>query len=143
SRARKMCPDVPAAEKMTQAGQPHRPDAVARFLPEPRAAARPCHPHIVEIYSIGHCRGRPYLELEYVDGGSLALKLKGTPQPVADAAEMVQTLARAIEAAHRAGIVHRDLKPGNVLVTGDGTPKITDFGLAKVLASDAEITRTH
>src|SRR5262249_53138730 len=141
-RARQVLLNRPCALKMILTERSHDPEAVARFLYEAQADARLRHPNIVEIYSIGHFRGRPYLELEYVDGGSLALKLEGTPQPVAHAVEMVQTLARAIEVAHRAEIVHRDLKPGNILLTRDGTPKITDFGLAKVLSTDSEITQT-
>ena len=142
-RARQVLLNRPCALKMILTERSHDPNSVARFLYEAQADARLRHPNIVEIYSIGRFRGRAYLELEYVDGGTLALKLEGTPQPVAHAAEMVQTLARAIEVAHRAGIVHRDLKPGNILLTRDGTPKITDFGLAKVLSTDSEITRSH
>jgi serine/threonine-protein kinase len=142
-RARQVLLNRPCALKMILAERSHDREAVARFLSEAQADARLRHPNIVEIYGIGHFSGRPYLELEYVDGESLALKLEGAPQPVTYATEMVQTLARAIEAAHRAEIVHRDLKPGNVLLTRDGTPKITDFGLAKLLSTDSEITRTH
>jgi serine/threonine-protein kinase len=142
-KARRVLLNRPCALKMILLERSHDPDAIARFLAEARTVARLRHPHIVEIYSIGHCHGRPYLELEIVDGGSLAVKLEGTPQPVGYAAELVETLARAIEAAHRAGVIHRDLKPGNVLLTRDGTPKITDFGLAKVICADSEMTRTH
>src|SRR5262245_24777504 len=142
-RARQVLLDRPCALKMILTERSHDPHAVARFLYEAQADARLRHPNIVEIYGIGESRGRPFLELEYVEGGSLALKIEGTPQPVASAAEMVQTLAGAIEAAHRAEIIHRDLKPGNILLTRDGTPKITDFGLAKVLSTDSEITRTN
>jgi serine/threonine-protein kinase len=142
-RARQVLLNRPCALKMILTERSDDPHAVARFLYEAQADARLRHPNIVEIYSIGEYRGRPYLELEYVDGESLARKLEGTPQPVAYAVEMVQTLARAIETAHRAEIVHRDLKPGNILLSKDGTPKITDFGLAKVLSADSEITRTH
>src|SRR5262249_12085446 len=74
---------------------------------------------------------RPYLALEYVDGGSLQKKLAGGPMPSGEAAALVETLARAMHAAHEAGVVHRDLKPANVLLTRAGTPKGTDFGLAK------------
>jgi serine/threonine-protein kinase len=77
--------------------------------------------------------GRPaYFIMEYVDGGSLARKRRGGPLPVRQAAQIVEALARSMGVAHRHGIVHRDLKPANFLLTLDGQPKITDFGLATV-----------
>jgi WD40 repeat protein/tetratricopeptide (TPR) repeat protein len=118
------------------AGAEHR----ARFRSEAEAVARLQHPHIVQIYEVGEQDGRPYFSLELMDGGNLDRRLNGTPQPARQAAQLVETLARATQAAHDRGIVHRDLKPGNVLLTADGTPKITDFGLAKHLQSDAAQT---
>src|SRR5262249_21620587 len=100
---------------------------------EAETVARLQHPNVVQIYEIGDHEGRPYLSLEYAEGGSLDRKLGGAPQPAREAAQLVETLARAVDAAHPRGIVHRDLKPANVLLAGDGTPKITDFGLAKQL----------
>jgi tetratricopeptide (TPR) repeat protein len=115
-------------------------EQVERFLDEARAIARLRHPNIVAIHAIGEHRERPYLSLEYLEGGSLADRLAGGPMAPRPAAELVETLARAIDAAHRAGVVHRDLKPGNVLLTADGMPKVADFGLAKLLDSDAART---
>ena len=116
------------------------PEQIERFLDEARAVARLRHPNIVAIHAIGEHEGRPYLSLEYVEGGSLARRLVSGPMAPRPAAELVETVARAIDAAHRAGVVHRDLKPGNVLLTAEGVPKVGDFGLAKLLDSDSALT---
>ena len=118
------------------------PEAIARFLAEAEAVARLQHPHIVQIHDIGEADGLPFFELEYVPGGSLDRQLDGTPWPPQRAARLVEQLAGAMAEAHRLGVVHRDLKPANVLLAADGTPKITDFGLAKMLDSESGLTRT-
>jgi hypothetical protein len=115
---------------------------LARFRSEAEAVARLQHPGIVQIFEVGEHDGRPFFALEYVHGGSLDQKLRGVPQPAYEAARLVETLARTIHAAHQRGIVHRDLKPANVLLAADGTPKITDFGLAKQLDSEARRTQS-
>ena len=104
-----------------------------RFEREAQAIAKLKHPNIIEIHEVGEHDGKPFFSLELVSGGDLDQKLDGTPLPPEEAAQLVETLARAIEVAHRHHVVHRDLKPANVLLTEDGTPKITDFGLAKKL----------
>jgi tetratricopeptide (TPR) repeat protein len=111
-----------------------------RFLAEAEAVARLAHPHIVQIYEIGQHDGAPFFSLEYCPGGSLDRKLARTPLEPRAAAELLEVLARAVQAAHQANVVHRDLKPANVLLAADGTPKITDFGLAKRLD---EVGQTH
>src|SRR5262249_55652384 len=82
--------------------------------------------------------GVPYLSLEFVEGGALDRQVDGTPYPPAEAARLVEILARAVQEAHARGVIHRDLKPANVLLTADGTPKIADFGLAKRLDEDGQ-----
>jgi WD40 repeat protein/tRNA A-37 threonylcarbamoyl transferase component Bud32 len=130
------------ALKMILAGEYAGERDIARFRTEAEAVARFQHPNIVQIFEVGEHDGHPYFSLEFVDGGSLAQKLDGTPLPPQQAARLVETLARAMHAAHQAGVVHRDLKPANVLLTADGTPKITDFGLAKKLDADTGQTQS-
>lgn len=125
------------ALKMILAGAQAGPDELARFRAEAEAVARLQHPNIVQIYEVGEQDGKPFLALEFVVGGSLEEKLAGAPQPGRPSAQLLETLARAVHVAHEQGIVHRDLKPANVLLSRDGTPKITDFGLAKRLNVEA------
>jgi WD40 repeat protein len=130
------------ALKMVLAGSHAGSAELVRFRTEAEAAARLQHPNIVQIYEVGQQDGLPFFSLEYVDGGSLARALAGTPLPPGRAAQLIETLARAMHYAHQRGIVHRDLKPANVLLTADGLPKITDFGLAKQLDDAAVHTQS-
>jgi eukaryotic-like serine/threonine-protein kinase len=116
--------------------------ALARFRIEAEAVAQLRHPNIVQIYDIGEVDGMPFVSLELLEGGDLKDRLVGTPQPGLEATVLLATLARAIHAAHQARIVHRDLKPPNVLLTADGQPKISDFGLAKRLEADDDQTKS-
>jgi WD40 repeat protein/Tfp pilus assembly protein PilF len=129
----------PVAIKMVYAGAQDSPAILDRFRVEAEAVARLKHQNIVQIHDVGRHAGSPYLVLELVEGHNLAQRLAGTPQPVAWAAGLVETLARAIQAAHDQGVVHRDLTPANVLLTTDGIPKITDFGLAKLIKGGQEL----
>ena len=115
---------------------------LARFRAEAEAVAKLQHPHIVQIYEVGEFDGRPFFSLEYVEGGSLDKKIAGTPQPARAAANLVEAIARAMHAVHQQGIVHRDLKPANVLMTKDGQPKVSDFGLAKQLDADQQLSHS-
>jgi WD40 repeat protein/tRNA A-37 threonylcarbamoyl transferase component Bud32 len=113
-----------------------------RFHEEARAVARLRHPSIVQVHEVGEVENQPFFCLEYMEGGSLVRRLDGTPWAARVAAKLVETLARAMHHAHEQGIVHRDLKPGNILLGKDGEPKISDFGLAKRLDTDAGLTQT-
>jgi eukaryotic-like serine/threonine-protein kinase len=130
------------ALKMILTGGHAGKDELARFLVEGEAIARLQHPNIVQIYEVGECGGLPFFSLEFCPGGSLDAKLAGTPMPPREAAQLVETLARAMQAAHDKGVVHRDLKPANVLLADGGAPKITDFGLAKKLDNASGRTNT-
>jgi hypothetical protein len=149
-RARHLRLNRPVALKMILAGAHAGEAELARFRAEAEAVARLQHPNIVQVYEVGEHQGLPYCALEFCPGGSLAVRLAGTPLPPTTAAQVTETLARAMHAAHQAGVVHRDLKPANVLLVpsdrpeavalgGDPgkperfEPKVTDFGLAKRL----------
>ncbi len=112
----------------------------ARFRGEAEAVARLHHPHIVQIYEIGEHENRPYLALEFAEGGSLAKRLTHGPLPREEAVILMEQVARAVHAAHEANVIHRDLTPANILLAADGSPRISDFGLAKRL--DHEVTQT-
>jgi serine/threonine-protein kinase len=129
------------ALKMIRSVETPGPLEQERFRGEAEAVARLQHPNVVQIFEVGEAEGQPFLALEYVEGGSLANKLAGTPLPVREAAQLAETIARAVHAAHGQGVIHRDLKPANVLLTKDGVPKITDFGLAKQLDADSGQTQ--
>jgi eukaryotic-like serine/threonine-protein kinase len=142
-RARHVRLNRPCALKMILAGAHASPEHVARFVTEAEAIARLQHPSIVQIHYIGEADGLPFLDLEYATGGSLDGKLDGTPWPTTRAAQLAERVALGIAEAHRHGVVHRDLKPSNVLLAADGTPKVGDFGLAKLLDSQAMFTQSE
>jgi serine/threonine protein kinase len=125
------------ALKMLTNGCGAGPELLGRFRTEAQAVARLHHANIVQIYEIGEHHGLPYISLEYCQGGTLAAHLGAGPLPPREAARLVETLARAMDAAHERGIIHRDLKPTNVLFTAAGRPKISDFGLAKMMDAPA------
>ena len=117
------------------------PDELKRFLAEAETAARLQHTNIVHIYEVGENEGVPFFSMEFVEGGSLADRLrKNGPPPMREAAALMMSLARALHFAHQHSVVHRDMKPGNVLMDSDGVPKVADFGIAKRLSDDSALT---
>src|SRR5262249_3706534 len=129
-----------AAIKVLQREMSHRQDLVTRFFNEARAATAVKHPGIVEIYDFGyHTGGSAYIVMEYLEGETLAARLRRTgPLPAARAAALGRQVAGALGAAHAKGIVHRDLKPDNIFIVRDPDimdgerSKILDFGIAKL-----------
>jgi WD40 repeat protein/tetratricopeptide (TPR) repeat protein len=119
------------ALKVLLAGAHASPEALVRFRAEAEGVARLRHPNVVQVYDLGSHAGLPFFALELCEGGTLAQHSRGLPQPPRHAAELVETLARALACAHEQGIVHRDLKPSNVLLDAEGTAKLADFGVAK------------
>jgi tetratricopeptide (TPR) repeat protein len=131
-RARQHGLDRDVALKLLAAGPWASNEFVERFRREARSAARMQHPNIVEIYEFGHRDGLNYFSMRIVAGHSLAQRLRsGGPLPARDAAQLLRTLAEAMDYAHRLGVLHLDLKPANILLTETGTPLIADFGLAR------------
>ncbi len=135
----------PVAVKVLAANVP-----AGRVRVEAVAASRLLHPNIVQLFEVKEHQGRPALVLEFVEGGSLAQKLNGKPQPPRDAARFIETLAWAMAYAHGRGVIHRDLKPANILLSAGPdeplrrcVPKISDFGLAKFIEERERLTATN
>jgi serine/threonine-protein kinase len=114
-----------------------------RFDTEAKALARAPHPNIVPVYEVGEQDGTPFFSMEFAPGGSLSDRVRnGKRLPPAEAAGLIAAVAMGVEGAHKAGVLHRDLKPSNILIAADGTPKVADFGLAKLLDRDDGPTHT-
>jgi serine/threonine-protein kinase len=130
------------ALKMIRAGVLAEPEEVERFYREARAVASLSHPHIVPLYEIRRHEERHYFTMAYAPGGSLAQQRPRLGADPRQTAALVEKIARAVHYAHTRGILHRDLKPGNVLLDERGEPLVSDFGLAKFLGADAELTQS-
>jgi len=164
-KARQIGLDRLVALKMVLAGDYASQEVLQRFMVEARVVGSLQHPNITQIYEVRLHEERPFFAMEFVEGGTLADRLGGRPQPPRQAAQWLTTVARAIHVAHLSGIVHRDLKPANILLASAasrnshvqrlsqemgldkldlplGMPKITDFGLAKQLHADAGQTES-
>ncbi|HXJ58289.1 MAG TPA: protein kinase, partial [Verrucomicrobiae bacterium] len=141
-RARHLSLGRIVAVKMLLFGPLASPEFVKRFRAEASAAASLQHPNIVAIHDVGVCQGQQYFAMDYVEGQSLAKLLANGPLPARRAASYLKTIAEAIHYAHKRGILHRDLKPSNVLIDPSDQPRVTDFGLARRLEDDSELTMT-
>ena len=105
-----------------------------RFEQEIETLQRLNHPNIVQMYDVGEAEDIRFYCMEYIDGGSVEHRLEtGDRLPLVEALDITYQVAEALEYAHSQGVIHRDIKPGNILITRDGTAKLTDFGVAKVI----------
>jgi serine/threonine protein kinase len=119
----------------------HSDDLRQRFYREAQAAGGLQHPNIVTVYEMGEEEGVPFIAMEYLEGESLdAVLSRNTQIPLAQKLGYVVQVCRALSYAHEHGIVHRDIKPGNIMVTRDGTVKVVDFGIARMM--DTSKTQT-
>ncbi len=116
--------------------------ALKRFEREAKSLARLTHANIVKVTDYGEHEGSPYLVMEYLPGGTLKQRLAGRPMRWEEAIRLLLPIARALDFAHRQGMIHRDVKPSNILITEDGDPLLTDFGIAKILDEESTVDLT-
>lgn len=141
-RARQTSLNREVAIKMILSGQFAGQDEIKRFYVEAEAAGNLDHAGIVPVFDVGCDQGQHYLSMAFVNGQSLSAKIKEGRILPREAARLAKTISLAVQVAHDQGIVHRDLKPGNVLIDDRGEPRITDFGLAKRVEGDSQLTTT-
>ena len=141
-KARQVSLNRTVAVKLMLSGAFVQPDFVKRFRAEAEAAASLQHPNIVAIHEIGEHDGQPFFSMDYIEGQNLAQLVRDRPLPARRAAAYLKTIAKAVQYAHEHQILHRDLKPSNILIDAADQPRVTDFGLAKRLTADADLTLT-
>ncbi|MCC9601274.1 serine/threonine protein kinase [Stieleria sp. JC731] len=141
-RARQLSLEREVAVKMILRGRLASDADLQRFMAEAAATAKLEHPGIVPVYDVGDFEGRPFFSMKYIAGETLAERVARGPMPQREAAELVSQIARAVQFAHEHGVVHRDLKPSNILISKDGSVLVTDFGLAKEVRANVDLTRS-
>ncbi|HET8628058.1 MAG TPA: protein kinase [Thermomicrobiales bacterium] len=141
-RARHRALGREAAVKLRSPAAAGRPDFLARFAREARAAASLQHPHILPVWDYGEQAGVPYLVLPYLDGGTLGDRQRRGPLPPAVALGYLRQLAEALDYAHARGFVHRDVKPANLLFDAHDRLYLADFGIVKALEETTGLTQT-
>src|SRR4051812_34210544 len=141
-RARQISLNRTVAIKMLLHGKFANAEFVQRFRAEAEAAGNLRHPNIIAIYEIGQENGQHFFSMEYIEGRDLASLVREQPLPARRAAQYVEIIAEAIHYAHQHGILHRDLKPSNVLMDVEGNLRVGDFGLAKRMGDNSELTVT-
>lgn len=141
-RARHTVLNRNVALKMIKAGELASEQEIRRFRTEAEAAANLDHPNIVSVFEVGEHSGRHFYAMSFVEGQSLSELVMEGPVPQKSAVEICRKTAQAVAYAHLHGVIHRDLKPGNILLDADGQPKVTDFGLARKVEGDSDLTIT-
>ena len=141
-RARQKSLDRTVAVKMLLRRDLATAADLARFRSEAEAAARLDHPGIVSIFEVGECGGHPFYSMRFIEGTTLAKRLATGGVLPREAATILARVAEAVDAAHRGGVLHRDLKPSNILIDAAGKPHVSDFGLAKRIEADQDVTHT-
>jgi serine/threonine protein kinase len=141
-RARQKSLNRTVALKVINLGQWASKTHLKRFRLEAEAAARLEHPGIVPIHEVGERDGSCYFSMKFIEGGQLDEVVRRAPMSIRQAVELITKVARTVHYAHEHGILHRDIKPGNILLDAKGEPRLTDFGLARLVETESTVTRT-
>ena len=131
------------AVKLLRADLGKQPEAAERFLREARSAAKVEHPSVVQVHDIGHADGTFYIVMQYVEGTTLEVLVeKRGALPLPQAYRIISAVCEGVREAHHCGVIHRDIKPDNILLGKDGSVKLADFGLARLMEGDANLSQT-